>query len=279
MFNHFRLAANHHAVASLQTPDTSTRTNVDIMDAFRLQFLCAADVVNVIRIPAVNQDVSFVEQGQKITQTIEIKKDKFIFEILNEGQAVLHAEGDVKFEKLGPFSSVHFSHIRAGESASNLQDVDEERTSVYLFDDDTWTMASNFDAARQQKPSAEVYHKAKTTAQGGTLVIDEIEMANTPQATWFICFEAKIGDTSRRYYVEGKEYTKNQVTIPTALELPRVQAGQKCSFKIQLDDVDGDACSDEPDNRSTGEFTVTEKGSQSFKPEDNWRYTIRWHLK
>ncbi len=183
------------------------------------------------------------EQGQNITQTIEIKKDKFTFEILNEGQAVLHAEGDVKFEKLGPFNSVRFFHIRAGDSATNL------------------------------------HHKAKTTAQGGTLVIDEIEMANTPQATWFICFEAKIGDTSRRYYVEGKEYTKNQVTIPTALELPKVQAGQKCSFKIQLDDIDGDACSDEPDNRSTGEFTVTDKGSQSFKPEDNWRYTIRWHLK
>src|SRR5437764_14462548 len=67
--------------------------------------------------------VNKTEQGQKITQTIEIKKDKFTFEILNEGQPLLHAEGDVKFEKLGPFNSVHFSHIRAGESASNLQDV------------------------------------------------------------------------------------------------------------------------------------------------------------
>ena len=223
--------------------------------------------------------VNKTEQGQKITQTIEIKKDKFTFEILNEGQALLHAEGDVKFDKLGPFSSVRFFHIRAGDSASNLQDVDEERTSIYLIDGDTWTMASNFDAARQQKPSADEYHRAKATAQGGTLVIDELEMANVPQATWFVCFEAKAGDASRRYYVEGKEYTKNQVTIPIALELPKVQAGQKCSFKIQLDDVDGDACSDEPDNKSTGEFTISDKGSQSYKPEDNWRYTIRWHLK
>jgi hypothetical protein len=48
---------------------------------------------------------------------------------------------------------------------------------------------------------------------------------------------------------------------------------------MQLDDIDGDACSDEPDNRSNGEFTVSEKGSQTFKPANDWNYTIRWHLK
>jgi len=58
--------------------------------------------------------VNKTEQGQKITQTIEIKKDKFIFEILNEGQAVLHAEGDVKFEKLGPLVPSTFPYPRRG---------------------------------------------------------------------------------------------------------------------------------------------------------------------
>jgi hypothetical protein len=48
---------------------------------------------------------------------------------------------------------------------------------------------------------------------------------------------------------------------------------------VQLDDVDTDACTDSADNRSTGEFSVSERGSQSYKPEDNWRYIIRWHLK
>ena len=51
------------------------------------------------------------------------------------------------------------------------------------------------------------------------------------------------------------------------------------SFKLQLDDVDDDVCTEEVDNHSTGEFTISEKGEQKFKPEDNWRYTIRWHLK
>jgi len=209
------------------------------------------------------------EQGEAFTQTIEVKKDKFVFEILGaDGQPALHAEGDLKLEKLGPFKSAHFSHIRAGIAGSDLQDVDEERVSVYMLDGDTWLVASN---------------KAKASAQsasGGALVIDNVEMANTPQgSTWFVCFEAKVGDVTRRFYVENKPYEKNQVTIPVALELPKVAAGQKCAFKLQLDDVDGDACSDEPDNKSTGEFTVSAKGSQSFKPEDNWRYTIHWHLK
>jgi len=64
-----------------------------------------------------------------------------------------------------------------------------------------------------------------------------------------------------------------------ALELPNTRTGQKCGFKLQLDDTDEDACTDEVDNRSTGEFIVSEKGAQAFKPEDNWRYTVRWHLK
>ncbi len=123
-----------------------------------------------------------------------------------------------------------------------------------------------------------MYHRVPVTT--GRLVIDEIQMADTPQsATWYICFEATVEGVTRRYYVENKGYDNNQVTIPVALELPKAKAGEKCSFKMQLDDVDGDACTEEMDNRSTGEFTVNERGSQSYKPEDHWRYTIRWHLK
>jgi hypothetical protein len=85
--------------------------------------------------------------------------------------------------------------------------------------------------------------------------------------------------TSHRYHVDGREYDKKQVTIPMALELPKVNAGQKCTFRLQLDDIDEDACGDEPDNRAAGEFTASEHGSQPYKPEDNWRYTMRWHLK
>ena len=222
------------------------------------------------------------DSGQTFTQALEIKKDKFIFEIQGpDGNVALHAEGDVKFEKAGPFNVAHFLHIRAGQSASDLQEVSEERRNVYVMDGDHWLMASNFEEDRDQKPSLDVYQRVKAGAQGsGSVVIDEIQMVATPQtATWFFCFEAKLGDATRRYYVENKGFEKSQVTIPVALELPKAKAGEKVTFKMQLDDIDGDACSDEPDNRSTGEFQVSDRGSQSFKPENDWQYTIRWHLK
>src|SRR5215471_7420636 len=70
------------------------------------------------------------EQGEKYTQTLEVKNDKFVFQILGaDDQTTLYAIGDLKLERLGPFNSVRFFHIRAGGSAADLQDVDEEFVS------------------------------------------------------------------------------------------------------------------------------------------------------
>ena len=221
-------------------------------------------------------------QGDKITQTFTIKKGKAVFQTLDaEGQPVLYAEGDLKLDKVGPFNAARFVNVRGGSSADSLQDVDDEFVSIYRLDGDTLHMASFFDKEREQmQPSVDVYQRVKEAAAASALVIDEIVMADTPQsATWYFCFEAKVEGVTKRYYVANKGYDKNQVTIPVALELPQVKAGQKCTFKMQLDDIDEDACSDEMDNLSKGEFTVSEKGEQAYKPEDNWKYTIRWHLK
>jgi uncharacterized protein (TIGR03067 family) len=105
-------------------------------------------------------------QGQNVTQTIEVKKDKFVFEILTgDDSVVLHAEGDFKLEKLGPFSAARFFHIRAGGSASNLEDADDVYMSVYVLDGDNWSVASNFDKPRDgQNPSLDIYHHVKTAA-------------------------------------------------------------------------------------------------------------------
>jgi len=65
-------------------------------------------------------------------------------------------------EKLGPFSSAKFYHIRGGPSAGNTQEVDDEYVSVYVLDDDTWTLSSNFDKQREnQKPGVDVYKRVK----------------------------------------------------------------------------------------------------------------------
>jgi hypothetical protein len=106
------------------------------------------------------------EQGQSYTQTLEIKKDKFVFQIIGaDDSVVLYAEGDVKLEKLGPFSSAKFYHIKGGQSASNMQDVDDDYVSVYVLDEDTWTLSSNFDKQREnQKPGVDVYKRIKAQA-------------------------------------------------------------------------------------------------------------------
>src|SRR5258707_15411266 len=104
------------------------------------------------------------EQGEKYSQTLEIRKDKFIFQILGaDEQVILHAEGGIKLEKAGPFSAVRFFHIRAGGSSSNLQEIENEYISIYVLDDESCTMASNFDKrCEQQKPSADVYRHIKS---------------------------------------------------------------------------------------------------------------------
>ena len=100
-------------------------------------------------------------EGQPITQSVEIKKDKFTFEIKDgDGKTVLYAEGSIKLEKLGAFKSIKFFNIKAGQSASSTESVDEERQSVYQLGDGTWTLAANFDAVRDEKPSVDVYTKA-----------------------------------------------------------------------------------------------------------------------
>jgi uncharacterized protein (TIGR03067 family) len=103
------------------------------------------------------------DQGQNITQTIEVKKNKFVFEILSsDDSVVLHAEGDIKVEKVGPFNAARFLNIRAG---SSLEEVDDVFVSIYALDGDDWTMASNFDKQRDgQKPGVDVYHHVKASA-------------------------------------------------------------------------------------------------------------------
>lgn len=139
------------------------------------KLLCAICLASIIVLPVRGDDSAGLagkwsvkrvnNEGQNVTQTIEVKKDKFVFEILSsDDSVVLHAEGDLKLEKQGPFSVARFVNIRAG-SPSDLQDLDDVYTSIYTLDDDAWTMASGFDKQRDgQKPSLDVYHHVKVAA-------------------------------------------------------------------------------------------------------------------
>jgi uncharacterized protein (TIGR03067 family) len=101
--------------------------------------------------------------GQRYIQKIEIKKSKFTFTISDrEGETRLYAEGDVKLDKAGPLKVIVFLNIKAGQTSSDTQAVDDTYTSIYKLEGDgSWVLATNFDKDRErQKPSLDAYHKA-----------------------------------------------------------------------------------------------------------------------
>ena len=59
------LAADHHAVASFQTPHASARADVDVVNSLRRQFLCPPDIVDIVRIAAIDDRVAGLEVGQE----------------------------------------------------------------------------------------------------------------------------------------------------------------------------------------------------------------------
>lgn len=96
------------------------------------------------------------------TQVIEINKGKFKFRMLSTtGEVRLYAEGDVKLEKHGPFNALKFHNMKAGESADNIESMDEERTVIYQLGSDTLTVAADFDKERETPPSVDKYTKSK----------------------------------------------------------------------------------------------------------------------
>jgi len=218
-------------------------------------------------------------QGRASKQVLEINKNKFKFQVTRQGdERALYAEGDVKIETLGPFKTAKFYNIQGGLSPTDLQAVDDERTVIYTLGQNEMTAAVNFDKEREEPPMAVKFTKAADEAKA--LVIDKIVMHKTPQsAGYYLCFDATVGTTTKRFNVPNKAYEGTEVTIPTALAIPNARAEQTCKFVLKLDDAADDECTEEADNSSNGSFAVTSSGSQTFKPEDGWSYTIHWHLK
>src|SRR5206468_13062697 len=69
------------------------------------------------------------DEGKHYTQQIEIKKNKFTFKISDaDGGTRLYAEGKVKLEKAGPFKAITFSNIKAGQSSSDIDSIDDTYT-------------------------------------------------------------------------------------------------------------------------------------------------------
>jgi uncharacterized protein (TIGR03067 family) len=99
------------------------------------------------------------DDGQ-VTQTLEIKKDKFTFRITGKDhQTIFYARGDVKVATAETLNTVAFVNIEGGSSADDLNPVNDDRHCVYLLDGDTLSLALDFDKKRDQNPRVEAYTK------------------------------------------------------------------------------------------------------------------------
>ena len=58
ILNRCSRAADHQAVAALQTPNAAAGTYIDILNSLGRQFRAAPDVIDVVGIAAVDQDVT-----------------------------------------------------------------------------------------------------------------------------------------------------------------------------------------------------------------------------
>ena len=269
---------------------TQSVSNQTISMKTNLMILAAGIVFAALgRAPAVADDLDALAgkwiaehndpQGRAVKHVLEISKNKFKLQMTRvTDDRSTYAEGEVKAEALGPFKTAKFFNLQGGRSPSDLQPLDDERTVVYKLGSGEMTMAVNFDKERNE-PTA-VLKFTKAAAETKTLVIDKVVMHKTPQsAEYYLCLEATVGGKTKRFNIPNKTYEGTETTIPTDLTIENARPDQACQFVLKLDDVAGDEITDEMDNKSTGSFTVSSSGSQTFKPEDGWSYTIYWHLK
>jgi uncharacterized protein (TIGR03067 family) len=106
--------------------------------------------------------VSKSKDGAQFKQVIEIKKDKFVFHIINGDQKeILYAEGKVKLDKASGLKIIKFVEIQYGQSKEDLQTLDDDRTDIYTLRDGKLLLVSNFDKERDdQEPQVDAYIKS-----------------------------------------------------------------------------------------------------------------------
>jgi hypothetical protein len=143
------------------------------------------------------------QEGQVVSQTLEFKQDGMTFKLAGSGGDLsFFAKSAVAVQKLGPFQSLKITSIQAGRSEDSTEAVDDERTSIFLVEGDSLTLASNFDKVRSgQPPRVESYARGKAAAK-------QPENAAAKLAgTWKM--DARIGENDSDYelrlaQVDGK---------------------------------------------------------------------------
>lgn len=112
-----------------------------------------------------------------------------------------------------------------------------------------------------------------------TLVIEKVIMHESPQwGTYLYYFEAWAGDSRGVFHVPGDLYKGDGIIIEMNLQIPKVNPDAQVNWVMRLDDDEPKVITNEADNKCSGTFTATSVGSQTYNPEDEWRFTIHWHI-
>lgn len=120
----------------------------------------AADSAELDKLQGKWETTRTTEEGQKVKQTIEMKKDKMVYKIIDaSGSTVFAATADLKPQKAGAFATFTISNIKAGRDDDSLEDADGERAFVYMLSDQSLTIVSNIDEERERPPVLDVYKK------------------------------------------------------------------------------------------------------------------------
>ncbi len=119
----------------------------------------------------------------------------------------------------------------------------------------------------------------KVEKESGTLVITKVIHHKTPQSgTWLHCFEVNVDGRTNTHNIPNKEYEGTNAVVEMNLTMEHCSVGSRPTFKISLDDDQGDVCSPQAEDKTNNEFTISSEGSQNFSAGDNWNYTLYWKL-
>jgi hypothetical protein len=142
MFHRLRLAADHHAIAALEAPDSAARAHVHVMNPAGRKFFGTADVVDVIGIAAVDENVALfkirqdlgdrlVHNGRRHHEPDRARRRQFVHEVLEAGrapgvfghQSLNGFRRPVEHNTIKPAANQPPDHIRAHSSESNHSEL------------------------------------------------------------------------------------------------------------------------------------------------------------
>lgn len=101
-----------------------------------------------------------LDDGQTVTQQLVFKADKVSFRMMTEGgSTLLYVEATARVTTAGGISVLSLTDLRAGQSDTDLQSIDEQYSAPFRVSGNVCYLASGLDKEREESPRVDVYRK------------------------------------------------------------------------------------------------------------------------